>query len=181
MVQMADEQALNPTADVVNFVESYRNCKPQVMPGETMTTAWWFLQKAGKVSLFGTSIKSGAKLLLGLQIWGKVPIGPSNLCRPIGVFPQIWWSREALSSGTHSENVLLSSWKLNRILQKHIQKLVYICGRANLSSNSLFGFVFIDLRTFENSASLAEGLRQPSHYSWIGRRQCCLVGVPNIL
>ena len=106
--------------------------------------------------------------------WRRALIGPSNLCRPIGVFPQIWWSREALSSGTHSENVLLSSWKLNRILQKHIQKLVYICGRANLSSNSLFGFVFIDLRTFENSASLSEGLRQPSHYSWIGRRQCCL-------
>ena len=36
---MADAQALNPTADVVNFVESYRNCKPQVIPGETMTTA----------------------------------------------------------------------------------------------------------------------------------------------
>ena len=104
--------------------------------------------------------------------WRRAPIGPSSLCRPIGVFPQIWWSREALSSGTHSENVLLSSWKLNRILQKHIQKLVYICGRANLSSNSLFGFVFIDLRTFENSASLSEGLRQPSHYLWIRRRQC---------
>ena len=39
MVQMADEQALNPTADVANFVESYKNCKPQVMPGETMPTA----------------------------------------------------------------------------------------------------------------------------------------------
>ena len=144
------------------------------MPGETMTTAWWFLQKTGKVSLFVTSIKSGAKLLLVLHIWGKVPIGPSILCRPIGVFPQIWWSTEVLSSRTDSGNVLLSSLKLNRILQKHIQKLVYMCGRANLSRNRLFGYVFIDLRIFENSASLSEWLRQPSHYSWIGRRQCYL-------
>ena len=148
------------------------------MPGETMTTAWWFLQKTGKVSLFVTSIKSGAKLLLVLHIWGKVPIGPSNLCPPIGVFPQIWWSTEVLSSRTDSGNVLLSSLKLNRILQKHIQKLVYMCGRANLSRNRLFGYVFIDLRTFENSASLSEGLRQPSHYSWIGRRQCYLPVCP---
>ena len=45
--------------------------------------------KSGKVSLFVTSIKSGAKLLLVLHIWGKVPIGPLILCLPIGVFPQI--------------------------------------------------------------------------------------------
>ena len=144
------------------------------MPGKTMTKALWFLQKAGKVCLFVIAIKFGAKLLLDLQVWGKVPIGPSILCRPIGVFPQTWWSRGVLSSRTDSVNVLLSSWKLNRILQKHIQKLVYICGRANLSRNSLFGYVFIDLKSFENSASFSEGLRQPSHCSWIGRRQCYL-------
>ena len=119
--------------------------------------------------------KFGAKLLLDPQVWGKVPIGPSNLCQPIGTFPQTWGTRGVLSSRTDSVNVLLSSKKLNKIPQKHIQKLVYICGRANLSRNSLFGYVFIDLRTFENSASLSEGLRQPSHYSWIGRRQCYLV------
>ena len=33
----------------------------------------------------------------------------------------------------------------NRMPQKHIQKLVDICGRANLSRNSLFGHLFIDL------------------------------------
>ena len=117
-----------------------------------------------------------------LSIWindleeasSRAPIGPPSLCQPIGVFPQIWWSTEVLSSRTDSGNVLLSSLKLNRIPQKHIQTLVYICGRANLSRSSLFGYVFIDLRTFENSASLSEGLRQPSHYSWIGRRQCYL-------
>ena len=115
-----------------------------------------------------------------LSIWindleeasSRAPIGLSSLCQPIGVFPQIWWSRGVLSSRTNSGNVLLSSLKLNRIPQKHIQTLVYICGRANLSRNSLFDYVFIDLRTFENSASLSEGLRQPSHYLWIRRQQC---------
>ena len=106
--------------------------------------------------------------------WRRAPIGPSSLCWPIRVFPQIWWSTEVLSSRTDSGNFLLSSLNLNRILRTHIQKLVYMCERANLSRNSLFVYVFIDLRTFENSASLSEGLRQPSHYSWIGRRQCYL-------
>ena len=81
-----------------------------------------------------------------LSIWindleeasSRAPIGLSSLCQPIGVFPQIWWSRGVLSSRTNSGNVLLSSLKLNRIPQKHIQTLVYICGRANLSRNSLF-------------------------------------------
>ena len=100
-----------------------------------------------------------------LSIWindleeasSRAPIGPPSLCQPIGVFPQIWWSTEVLSSRTDLGNVLHSSLKLNRILQKHIQKLVYICGRANLSRNSLFGYVFIDFMSFENSASLLEG------------------------
>ena len=86
-----------------------------------------------------------------LSIWNNVleeaspraPIGPSGLCQPIEVFPQIWWSTEVLSSRTDSGNFLLSSLKLNRILQKHIQKLVSMCGRANLSRNSLFVYVFI--------------------------------------
>ena len=58
--------------------------------------------------------------------------------------------------------------------------LVDICGRAHLSINSLLGCVFIDLKSLENSASLSEGLRQLSHYSWIGRRQCCLVVVSDV-
>ena len=92
----------------------------------------------------------------------------------MGVLPQIWWSTGIQISRTYLGNVLFSSWKLNRIPQKCIQKLVDVCGRASLSRNSLFGYVFIDLKPVENSASLSEGLRQPSHYSWIGRRQCCL-------
>ena len=145
------------------------------MPGKTMTKALWFLQKAGKVCLFVITIKFGAKLLLVLQVWGKVPIGPLNLCQPIGVFPQIWWSTSIQISRTDLGNVLLSSWKLNRIAQKPVQKLVYICGRANLSRNGLFGHVFIDFKSVENSAPLSEGSRQPSHYSWIGGRQCYLL------
>ena len=49
------------------------------------------------------------------------------------------------NSITDLGNVLLKPWKLDRVPQKHIQKLVNICGRANLSRNSLFGHIFIDL------------------------------------
>ena len=43
-----DLQAIDPTADVQNFIKQYRICKPQLMPVKTMTRALWFLQKAGK-------------------------------------------------------------------------------------------------------------------------------------
>ena len=59
--------------------------------------------------------------------------------------------------------------------QKYIQKLIDIRGRANLSRNSLFKHIFIDLEPFENSAAALRGLWQRSHYSWIMRPQCCLV------
>ena len=49
------------------------------------------------------------------------------------------------NSITDLGNVLLKPWKLDRVPQKHIQKLVNICGRANLSRNSLFGHIFIEL------------------------------------
>ena len=42
---MVDLQAIDPTADVENSIMQYRICKPQLMPGEIMTKAWWFLQK----------------------------------------------------------------------------------------------------------------------------------------
>ena len=58
--------------------------------------------------------------------------------------------------------------------QKYIQKLIDIRGRANLSRNSLFKHIFIDLEPFENSAAALRGLWQRSHYSWIMRPQCCL-------
>ena len=87
-------------------------------------------------------------------------------------YPKLFGGKQ--NSRTDLGNVLPSSWKLNRIPRKCIQMLVDICGRAHLSRNSLLGCVFIDLKSVENSASLSEGLRQPSHFSWIGRRQCCL-------
>ena len=92
MVRMADEQALDPISDVLDSTKKHWIGKPQQMPSKTMTRTWRFLQKAGKVHLFVISIKFGAKLLLVPRVWGNVPIGPSNLCQPIGVFPQIWWS-----------------------------------------------------------------------------------------
>ena len=95
-----------------------------------------------------------------------------SLCRPIGVFPQIWWWTVVLSSRTDLGNVLLSSWKLNRIPQKLFQKLVYICGRANLSRNGLFGHVFIDLKSVENSAPLSEGSRHSSQHQQLRRGPC---------
>ena len=49
------------------------------------------------------------------------------------------------NSRTDLGNVLLRPWKLDRMPQKHIQKLVNICGRASLSRNSLFGHIFIDI------------------------------------
>ena len=58
--------------------------------------------------------------------------------------------------------------------QKYIQKLIDIRGRANISRNSLFNHLFIDLEPFGNSAAALRGSWQPSHYSWIGRRQCYL-------
>ena len=58
--------------------------------------------------------------------------------------------------------------------QKYIQKLIDICGRANISRNIPFNHLFIVLEPFENSAAALRGLWQPSHYSWIGRRQCYL-------
>ena len=76
--------------------------------------------KAGQARLFAISIKFGARLLLVLQVWGKASIGPSILCQPIGVFPQIWWSTVVLSSRTDLGNVLLRPWKVNRMPQKHI-------------------------------------------------------------
>ena len=58
--------------------------------------------------------------------------------------------------------------------RKYIQKLIDIRGRANLSKNSLFKHLFIDLETFENSAAALRGSWQRSHYLWIMRPQCCL-------
>ena len=107
------------------------------------------LEKAGQVRRFAITIKFGARLLLVLQVWGKAPIRPFVLCQPIGVFPQIWWSIVALSSRFKVQNsrldlgnVLLTSHKLKRMPHKHIQKLIDICGRANLSGKSLFGHLF---------------------------------------
>ena len=48
---------------------------------------------------------------------------------------------------------------------KYIQKLIDIRGRANLSRNSLFKHIFIDLEPFENSAAALRGSWQRSHYS----------------
>ena len=70
--------------------------------------------------------------------------------------------------------VLLSSRRVIRMQQKYIQKLIDICGRANISRNILFNHLFIVLEPFENSAAALKGSWQPSHYSWIGRRQCYL-------
>ena len=101
---------------------------------------------------FAICLKFGETLLLVPRIWGKAPIRPFVLCQPIGVFPQIWGSIVALNSRLDLGNsrldlgnVLLTSYKLKRMPHKHIQKLVNICGRANLSRNSLFGHIFIDL------------------------------------
>ena len=48
---------------------------------------------------------------------------------------------------------------------KYIQKLIDIRGRANLSRNSLFNHLFIDLELFENSAAALRGSWQRSHFS----------------
>ena len=69
--------------------------------------------------------------------------------------------------------------KVTRMQRKYIQKLIDICGRANLSRNRLFNHIFIDLEPFENSAAALRGLWQRSHYSWIMRPQCCLKRSPN--
>ena len=58
----------------------------------------------------------------------------------------------------------MSSRRVIRMLQKYIQKSIDICGRANISRNSLFNHLFIDLGPFENSAAAIRGLWQPSHY-----------------
>ena len=70
--------------------------------------------------------------------------------------------------------VLLSSRRVIRMQQKYIQKLIDIRGRANISRNIPFNHLFIVLEPFENSAAALKGSWQPSHYSWIGRRQCYL-------
>ena len=52
-----------------------------------------------------------------------------------------------------------------RPLLEPLESIDIICGRTNLSRNSLFRNFFIDLKDVENSASAPEGLWQPSHYN----------------
>ena len=80
-----------------------------------------------------------------IMTWRRAPIGPSILCQPIGVFPQIWWSTVVLSSRTDFGICPPQALKIEQNATKPIQKLVDICGRANLSRNSQFGHLFIDL------------------------------------
>ena len=80
-----------------------------------------------------------------------------------------------LHSRRAQRKVLLSSRRVIRMQQKYIQKLIDIRGRANISRNSLFNHLLIDLEPFENSAAALRGSWQPSHYLWIGRRQCYLL------
>ena len=80
-----------------------------------------------------------------------------------------------LHSRRPQRKVLLSSRRVIRMQQKYTQKLIDIRGRANISRNIPFNHLFIVLEPFENSAAALRGLWQPSHYLWIGRRQCYLV------
>ena len=120
------------------------------------------------------SIKFRAKLLLVgpfcVDQWDCSP-ECDVLCGPMMVLPEIWFWIE---KRRYSRNILLSSRKVTRMQRKYIQKLIDICGRANLSRNRLFNHIFIDLEPFENSAAALRGLWQRSHYSWIMRPQCCL-------
>ena len=73
--------------------------------------------------------------------------------------------------------VLPSPWKVKRVHQKRIQKLVDICRRANPSKGVGCNKSLTELNFIKDSAPAFRGSPQPSHYSWIGRRQCYLVMV----
>ena len=69
-----------------------------------------------------------------------------------------------LHSRRAQRKVLLSSRRVIRMQQKCIQKLIDICGRANISRNILVNNLFIVLEPFENSAAALRGAWQPAHY-----------------
>ena len=123
----------------------------------------------------------------GSNVWAFPLVSPK-----LGQSERSWVWRVWKFGGT---KILPSCWKVKRMHQKHIQKLVYMYERANLSQKVSCDHFSLSWGPSKIPQPLSVGqsfivslswgpskIPQPtsergSHYSWIGRRQCCLHSV----
>ena len=116
---------------MINTPKSIRNKSPVLL--------FYCLMEGFPYSSAIRAIYNQRHLLVSIwsMTWRRAPIGPSSLCWPGRSVSPSLRVKGVLSSRTDSVIALLSSWILNKILQKHIHKLAFICGRANLSKQSI--------------------------------------------